>query len=273
VSTHVIVVGARGFVGGAIVAEARARGLAVLERRTDDEAAGDADAAIVYAGGVASGAARDPQLAFRRHVGDAVRWAAVPHRSFVYLSSTRVYDGADATREDARVRVLPGGSDPYVSSKVAGECAVLAVSPRAFVARLSNVAGPSVRSELFLSDILRQAASEGIVRVRSALTSSKDYIDVRDVAAWTVDLALTGGPRILNLAAGRNLAHGELLGVLTRIAPVSVVVADASPEIVVTAIDAGLVQATFPRALRDPLAELPGYFKAFQAALPLAIGK
>jgi dTDP-4-dehydrorhamnose reductase len=191
----------------------------------------------------------------------------------LYVSSTRVYDGAEATGEGTRIGVLPGVSDPYVSSKIAGECAVLAASPRALVARLSNVAGPSVRSGLFLSDILRQAARDGTVQLRSALTSSKDYVDVRDAAAWTVDLALAGAPRILNLAAGRNLEHGELLDALARVAPLRVVVAEGSPEIIVPSIDAGLAQVTFPRALRDPLVELPGYFKAFQAAALPAIRK
>jgi nucleoside-diphosphate-sugar epimerase len=261
---RVIVVGARGFVGSAVVAEARSRGLTTIARSAEDEPEGDAQAAIVFTSGLASGAAQQPQLAFRRHVYDAARWLAAPHHAFVYVSSTRVYDGAPSTRESTVLAVEPASADPYVSSKIAGESLALASSPHAIVVRLSNVAGPSTRSELFLSDVLRQAARDGVVSLRSTLDSSKDYIDVRDAAAWILDAATARAPRVVNLAAGRNTTHGELLAALAQVTPLRVVVAPGAPTVVVPSIDTAAVQAAFPRRLYDPVAELPGYFAAFQ---------
>jgi nucleoside-diphosphate-sugar epimerase len=260
---RLIVVGARGFIGSAILSEARARNLEVSPRAADDVAQGDADATIVYVSGVASGAEASPMLAYRRHVMDAGRWAATPHRSFIYISSTRVYDGAKSTSENALLPVDPARATAYVNSKIAGESVVLGTSPRAHVLRLSNVAGPSVTSELFLSDVLRQVATTGEVALRSGLESAKDYVDVRDVAAWTLDIAVAGGPRILNLARGENITHGVLLRTLAASVTFRVTVADNSPTIVVPPIDVSRRRATLHRPARDPLAELGGYFSAF----------
>ena len=259
------VVGSRGFIGSAIVAAARARGVVPLERSADDEPEGDPETTIVFASGVASGASADPAFAFRRHVVDAARWLAAPHRTFVYLSSTRVYDGAPSTHEATRLVLDPASTDPYVSSKIAGESLVLASAPDAVVLRLSNVAGPSTRSALFLSDVLRQAARNGVVELRSSLDSAKDYIDVRDVAAWTLDAAASRGPRVLNLATGRNTTHRELLDALAKVTPVRTIVAPGSPTVVVPPIDATRVQGAFPRRLYEPAAELAAYFAPFRA--------
>jgi 2'-hydroxyisoflavone reductase len=264
--TRVVVVGARGFVGAAVAAEARARGLEVVERRADDAASSGEHDAVLYVSGVAFGANANPREAYRLHVVEAARWASAPHATFTYASSTRVYGDAPLAREDAPLAVVPGAGDAYVGSKIAGETTVLGGSPRARVVRYSNVVGPSTRSGLFLSDVLRQAAEDGVVRLQTALDSSKDYLDVRDAAAWTLDVALSGRERTYNLGAGRNTTHGAIADELRRIANVEVVVPPDAPTVVVAPIDVARVTAEFPRSPRDPLAELPGYFAAFAAA-------
>ncbi|MGD1067461.1 MAG: hypothetical protein ABR975_11650, partial [Vulcanimicrobiaceae bacterium] len=106
----------------------------------------------------------------------------------------------------------------------------------------------------------------GEVHLRSTLISAKDYIDVRDSAAWTLDIgAAIGTPRVLNLAAGRNITHGAWLEALQALLPVRVVIAPGSPDVVLAPIDVERIQAAFPRTLRDPLAELPDYLSAFRA--------
>jgi nucleoside-diphosphate-sugar epimerase len=265
---RLVVVGARSFVGGAVVAEGRSRGCEVVERRAEDPADTDASTVVVYVSGVSFGASAQPLVAIRRHVIDAARWVAAPHRRFVYVSSTRVYDGAATTREDAVLAVRPGETDVYISSKVAGESIVLAHDADTVVVRLSNAAGPSTQSRLFLSDVLRQAVETGEVHLRSTLVSSKDYLDVRDAAAWTLDVASAepGGERVVNVAAGRNIAHGTWLDALGALLPVRVMIAPGSPDVIFAPIDIERIQAAFPRRLRDPIAELPGYLDAFRAA-------
>ncbi len=221
----------------------------------------------MYASGVAFGANAARREAFAAHVADASRWAWAPHAAFVFVSSTRVYDHAASTDEDAVLGVAPAHADAYVASKLAGEALVLGTDERARVVRASNIVGPSVRSGLFLSDIIRQAAQDGVVRLRSALDSSKDYLDVRDAAAWSLDVALAGTERIYNLAAGRNTTHAELLGALERAVPnLRVEIAPGSATGITAPIGNARVATAFPRALYDPVAEIPGYFTAFAAA-------
>lgn len=162
--------------------------------------------------------------------------------------------------------MTPGHGDAYVHSKLAGEIAVLGTTPRGRIARVSNLAGGSVRSGLFLSDVLRQAATDGIVRLRSARDSAKDYLDVRDAAAWVLDVALNGTERIYNLARGVNTTHGELLDALGRVADVRIEIPADAPTAIAPPIDATRIAAAFPRTPRDPVAELPAYFAAFTAA-------
>jgi nucleoside-diphosphate-sugar epimerase len=261
-----VLVGARGFLGGAVAEAAMTRGIKVTPARAGDEAAsGDADI-VVYVSGLAFGANTNPAEAYRRHVVDAARWASAPHASFTYVSSTRVYEGSDGTGEATPLTVTPGLGDVYVHSKLAGEIAVLDTTARGRVARVSNLAGGSVHSGLFLSDVLRQAATDGVVRLRSALDSAKDYLDVRDAANWLLDVAAKGTERIYNLARGRNTSHGELLDALAQIAGVRVEIPAGAPTVIVPPIDATRITSEFPRVVRDPVAELPGYFAAFTAA-------
>jgi nucleoside-diphosphate-sugar epimerase len=67
--------------------------------------------------------------------------------SFLYVSSTRLYQGAESTAEPARLSVSPADpEDSYNSSKLAGESTVLSLGRETNrVARLSNVFGGSVR--------------------------------------------------------------------------------------------------------------------------------
>jgi hypothetical protein len=43
-------------------------------------------------------------------------------------------------------------------------------------------------------------------------------------------------------------------------------IAPGSPDVIFAPIDIERIQAAFPRRLRDPIAELPGYLDAFRAA-------
>ncbi len=243
------------------------RGLDVVSRRADDVADSDQDDVVIYASGVAFGANDARRAAFAAHVADAARWAWAPHRRFAFVSSTRVYDHASSTAEDAVIGLVPESADAYVGSKLAGEALVLGSDESARVVRLSNLAGPAVRSGLFLSDIMRQAANGGVVRLRSALDSSKDYVDVRDAAAWTLDVALDGDERVYNVAAGRNTTHGALLDRLAALVPgLRVEIAPGSATAVAAPIETNRITRAFPRALHDPLAEMPGYFAAFAEA-------
>jgi nucleoside-diphosphate-sugar epimerase len=137
--------------------------------------------------------------------------------SFTYLSSARVYGGADSTREDASLLVRPLEQDHvYNISKLAGESLCLAYgNPAIRVVRMSNVYGARDVSNLFLTAVMREAVETGSVTIGQSPLSSKDYIWVDDVAKALISIAETGTQQIYNVAAGVNVTHqliGDILG-------------------------------------------------------------
>ena len=263
-SVRIAVVGARGFIGSAIARRARADGHEVMECRHDALPEGNLGI-VLYCSGVAWGADRDPIAAYRRHVADLLPLLE-PARSerLVYLSSTRVYDHASKTSEATPPALRSDDpADTYALSKLAGEGLVLSAGPQHRVVRCSNVYGESFRSELFLSDILRQAATTGRIAIRTALDSSKDYVSVDDVAEAVLAIAAGSEHRIYNVAAGRNTTHGALLAAIARAVPFELSVAPDAPTVVAPLIDAGRLQSEFPFEPRDVLEDVGGLARAF----------
>lgn len=212
------IVGARGFIGAAIATALRRDGHAVLTRRSDEDAESDRGH-VIYASGVAWGAQSRPADAYELHVERVRRALANPRLdSFTFVSSTRVYDGAAATAEDAPLMTRPAcRSDVYVISKIAGENLVLAdPAGRGRVVRLSNVFGASLRSELFLSQLLRSAVRDGFVRVHTSRDSAKDYVSIDDVARVIPEIARNGRERVYNVARGENTTNGTILDAIGR---------------------------------------------------------
>jgi nucleoside-diphosphate-sugar epimerase len=135
--------------------------------------------------------------------------------TFTYLSSTRVYEGANSTSEMADLKVSPG--DPghlYNLSKLMGESLCHARRAHAKVVRLSNVYGAAMPQQNFLSQVLRESRESGRVQFLTAPSSSKDYVNIRDVVRWLPLIATQGKHSVYNVATGQNTSNsriGELL--------------------------------------------------------------
>ncbi len=186
-------------------------------------------------------------------------------RRFLYISSTRVYDGTSSTGEaQGLVLDAPDRVDVYRASKIAGEALVLSGHEDACVLRLSNVYGTSFDSGLFLSDILRQAATSGRVQVRTSETSAKDYVSVDDVAEAALALcALDRTERIYNVARGGNTRHGEIFSVL-RACGITVEVPADAPASVAAPIAVERLAQDIAWQPRDVLADLSDLLRSFQ---------
>jgi len=259
------IVGGRGFIGGALAAELRARGWDVAIATHRDAFAGRDLGHVVYASGIAASGVADAAYAVAAHVdGVAAILARARFDSLLYLSSTRVYGDDPITREEQPLRVEPARADLYRITKIAGEAVCLAhPSPHVRVARLSNV-GASIRSPLFLSDVLRQAAAGGRAHVRTLPASAKDYLTVGDACRYLAEIALRGGERLYNVAAGRNVENGAIYAALERLGVTIDVVPEAALA-VTPAIDAARLQREFGPPREDVLASLPALLAAFGA--------
>jgi nucleoside-diphosphate-sugar epimerase len=267
-TSRMTVVGARGFIGAAVAARARAGGWDVVECRHDDVPGGNLGT-IVYCSGVAWDAGNDPLRAYAVHVtAIAGILARSPHERAIYLSSTRVYDRAASTSEAAVTGVRSdAGGDVYALSKLAGEGAVLGAGASNRVVRLSNVYGASFRSGLFLSDILRQLAETGRIALRTSRESSKDYVSVDDVAECILRIAAGSEHAVYNVAAGRNTSHGALLDAILRAVPAEIAIASDAPTVTVPAIDVERVRRVFAFEPRNVLDDVPALVAAFVEAL------
>jgi nucleoside-diphosphate-sugar epimerase len=263
---RITVIGARGFIGSAIAAHAERAGHDVVACSHDAVPETELGT-IVYCSGVAWGADAAPLEAYELH-------AAVPLRLLqtrdydraVYVSSTRVYDRSPATTEDTPAAILTAvAGDVYAASKLAGEGIVLAAKPQNRVVRASNVYGASLRSQLFLSDIVRQAVRTGCIDLRSSLDSSKDYISVDDLAALVLRIAAGSRERVYNIAAGCNTTHAALIEAIVGSSRVQVRVPDDAPTVNVPEIDVSRVMEEFSFVPRDVVDDIPDLIRAFRA--------
>jgi nucleoside-diphosphate-sugar epimerase len=263
-TTRFTIVGGRGFIGAALADTLRSAGHDVAIASHGDDVAGRDLAHVIYASGIAASSASDPGYAFEVHVAGVARiLAQARFASLLFLSSTRVYDGADATNEDARLTIVPAAAEIYRVSKIAGEARCLAhPDPAVRVARLSNIAGPSFASPLFLSDVLRQAARTGRATVRTLRDSAKDYLAIGDACRYLGAIALHGTERIYNVAAGENITNGAIYDVLAGLG-IDVAIDPAATLARTPAIDARRLHAAFGAPEENVLATLPALYDAF----------
>lgn len=228
--------GAEGFVGSGL-----ARHLA--DRGHDCQRVGRWDRApahlghVVFAIGLTADFRARPFDTMEAHVSKlSSTLQAGGFDSFTYLSSTRVYGNLDpnlVADETMSLVVNPNRpSDLYNVSKLAGESLCLSVANETVrVVRLANIYGPEDRSENFLTAVLRDAMSGRQPQFFNAMTSAKDYVDMRDVLEALEIIALQGKNRIINLASGRNVTDREIAALIKRHTGLSAVARDGAAEI------------------------------------------
>lgn len=243
------VFGSKGFIGARLADRLERKGWAVRRiGRGDDAWRGQDLGHVFFCIGLTADFRERPLDAMEAHVSaavDVLRHARF--ESFLYLSTTRLYAGAEAGVETARFTVDPtDSSDLYNLSKLAGEAAVLALArPETRIARLSNVFGPGMDEGNFLGSIIASART-GRVRLRQGLASAKDYVAVDDVAEALEQIAVAGGAGVYNLASGANVAHGELLAELTRLTGCAVEVEPGARDVCFPPISVARLQALMP---------------------------
>ncbi|MCH9807446.1 MAG: SDR family oxidoreductase [Alphaproteobacteria bacterium] len=256
------VFGGRGFIGGQVVEHAERLGHDVLVPDRDFEPSGSEDLGhVIYAIGLTADFRKRPFDTIDAHVGTLVRYLKdARFDSWLYLSSTRVYgglgpDGRGAEGEPVKVR--PSADSLYDLSKLLGESICVGRdNPAIRVARISNVYGAGMGSANFLGAVIGELVNTGSVVINEDRNSSKDYVNVSDVAQSLVRIALEGRQRTYNVASGFSTTHGDIAAKLTEITGKPVTFAAGAPRRNFPEIDASRICEEFdiqPRRLVDDL--------------------
>lgn len=211
---------------------------------------------VIYCAGLTADFRTRPHDTMEAHVGLVSRILAFGEfESLVYLSSTRIYDGAARGSEEMTFSVDPWSpNDLYNISKLAGESLCLNHdNPKVRVARLSNVYGTGMYDsggggENFLGSVIRDAISERHVELNSAPGSAKDYIHIGDVVRALTLIAIDGQERIYNVASGDTVSHEQLLDRLAEITGCTWSTAPDSPHIGFPGITTERITAAFAGA-------------------------
>ncbi len=262
------VFGSTGFIGSHLVAALQRRGIECLAPPRDDSSWRERELGhILYAVGLTADFRHRPLETVRAHVGflmDVLEYGRF--ETLTYLSSARVYGGAERGLEETRFEVDPRSPDDlYNLSKLMGESLVLAkAGQRGRVVRLSNVYGPDWESENFLFSLIRDAVGTGRITIRTSPDSSKDYISVEDVTDLLIAIAVSGRQQLYNVASGRPVSNAELADALHTATNALVDFAADAPRQTFPAIDVSRITEEFgvrPRAVLDDLPRLVAAYR------------
>lgn len=171
-------------------------------------------------------------------------------QSFVYLSSARVYLGAEQTTEDSEIRVRSDDCEQiYNLSKLMGESLCLNCGhDNMHVVRLSNVLGDGgSQSPCFLTSIIDMALQEGHVTLHSSLESCKDFIYIDDVVDILPRIPRGKGRKIYNVASGKNVTNLEIIECVSSVTGSTYDVIEDAPTI------------SFPKIAIDRIAQEYGF--------------
>ena len=239
----VLVTGARGYLGGRLVARLRDEGTFALRLGSRTRSAHvAADAEHVDIGELRDAArlaaacegveivihlaapnevqsVRDPDAAIDVTIGGTRRLARAAAeagvRRFIYLSTAHVYGAPLVGRIDERRATRP--LHPYAITHRAAEDFVFAAAAASalepVILRLSNAVGapadPAVpRWTLLVNDLCRQAVTTGRMELRSAGLARRDFIAMTDACGAIAHLAAAPagalGDGLINLGSGES---------------------------------------------------------------------
>jgi nucleoside-diphosphate-sugar epimerase len=217
---HFTVLGASGYVGESVVKYLKDKDYEVnTPARNDCLFAGKEMGHVLYCIGLTSDYATRPFDTVTAHIevlNKVLQFGKFS--SFVYLSSTRLYDGSDSTQEGTSLLLNPANPRHlYDFSKGAGE-ALCHQSERdnVRIARLSNVYGGSCRGDNLIHTLLSKMKLSQNIRLANNPLLERDYVHIDDVCEALISIALFGRHSIYNVASGRNQSNISLAKIIQQ---------------------------------------------------------
>jgi 2'-hydroxyisoflavone reductase len=253
---RILFLGGTGFLGPVQVEYALARGHAVTLFNRGKSAPGlygdrvevllgDRDAKVGAGLGALEGERRwdvviDNSGFIPRHVRDSVELLKDRVGRYLYVSTVAVYDpaGGPVFTESSKLRAAPVPDTEVVSGETYGplkaECDRIvqaALGARATIVRPTYVFGPGDDTDRFTYWVERVARG-GEVLVPPDTQVELQWVDVRDLCPWIVDLAERDQAGIYNASGPtKPVTWGEVLQELTKLSPQPVRFTPATAEV------------------------------------------
>jgi nucleoside-diphosphate-sugar epimerase len=254
------VLGASGFIGGHLASRLVKNGHRVFcASRSDLKSLARQELGHVFYCIGEDDAKNRPLDAFDAHLTHLA--ATLRHNNFrglTYLSSTRLYLGAQNGREETQIQLFPDDDNAIFNAmKIAGEQLCFACNnPAVRAVRLSNVIGFAPNGKSLIPTLIRDAFVYGRMRLTISPESSKDYIAVEDVLDILPRIALDGRRRCYNLASGINMTLANVVRLIRTEFPSNCDWQPKAPTILFPVIDTTRIRAEFyfsPRPVMDAL--------------------
>lgn len=144
----------------------------------------------------------------------------------IYASTCGLYDPADASWKTEAYPVLP--RTPYFHAKLEGER--LAAGVDAAILRLSAPYGPGLPPALVLNRFMDQARQGETLQVWGAGSREQDFIAVGDIARAVLSCLIRRQGGVFNIAAGRPISMIELARLVIKAVGGGDVLVGAAPD-------------------------------------------
>jgi nucleoside-diphosphate-sugar epimerase len=254
------VLGASGFIGGRLASRLAENGHQVWRPlRTDLQSFDHRELGHVFYCIGEDAVTENPCNAADAHVAQLAHVLKYRHfASLTYLSSTRVYFGAQSANEESQLQVLPHDDGALFSvMKIAGEQLCFASKhPAVRAVRLSSVIGFAPKGKSLIPTVIKDALLQGRIRLMISPQSSRDYIDIEDVLDILPRIAAEGKQRCYNVASGVNIFLAEITRLIGGQFPSECDWRPDAPTVVFPTIDISRVRTEFsfsPRPALDAL--------------------
>ncbi|MBS3926365.1 MAG: SDR family oxidoreductase [Nitrosarchaeum sp.] len=219
--TKFTVIGSKGFIGSNLISYFKNKNFQYqnfddLNNIPHDKNLGH----VIFSIGLTSDFRERPFDTVNSHVCELIKILKnVQFDSFLYLSSTRVYQNSKSTEEKNDLIVNSNNkNDIYNISKILGESVCLnSRNKNVKIIRLSNVVGNNFTSDDFLPSLIKNAVNEKKITLNSSMDSEKDYVLIDDVVEIIPKIVTKGTQTIYNVASGKNIKTKEIISKLIKI--------------------------------------------------------
>lgn len=241
--------GADGFIGSYLVNHLKSKNYEVnsISREAIDFGSKNLGH-IVYCAGLTSDFRTRPFDTVEAHVSlPAKILEAANFESFLYLSSTRVYQRCSSTEETTEIVLRPEDySDLYNISKIMGEAICFSSGRKEVrIARLSNILGYFAKNRNFIDCLFDEALSSGRIHLQTAPESAKDYLFIDEVVPILEKISLSGRYQVYNVASGNNVTNAHIAGIIKKKTDCNVTWADNAPPWIIPEISVSRIKEEF----------------------------